>query len=516
MNSMFEASDQLAGVWDSFDEIICLTLEGDIDRQRQASQELCKAGMQRFVFFEGVNANARRVADAFANGEVSRFPPCFRCKAVECHCDNNTLIRPQVACFMSFMEIFKQASRLGSHTFLVVEDDVVLEDYAVRLANEALTREQLSALGFFDQNVPCLLSLGQGKSQNTVRTFDTVFSWTPGECFPANPCFAFNKPFAELAVKEFTGYTHTVDVYIHFELSRKSTHFGLSPRLAHDRSTSLGTTPSRIHPKALFLERAENSDREKTTEAARIREHLKKTLVVNVGIFGIPRGGTGWAARASQGLGIDIGHEGVRSQGISSWMLASQAEGAPFGTDVYARNPTFLHFKNRVLVARNLFDSVPSQVIENTKNIQSFAFRRKLIQQKYDYNCADTANQVSRAVLVYFLWYQLCLDAGIQSIVKVGDVAGLAQALGLPAMESDAEQALLSMTKDVNRNKPYLGQVYARPAITTNDVLQSIAMMTAREKRLVGNAVARFPADMKALCLGSSEALVDRLLEHVG
>jgi Flp pilus assembly protein TadD len=501
----------LPSTWESFDEIICLTLEGDTARQRQASAELCQSGMQRFSFFEGTPASSIRVTEAFAKGEVKKFPPCFRCGALECNCDNNTLIRSQVACSISFMDIFKYASRSESNTFLVVEDDVVLEDYAIDLANEALTKKHLSGLGFFDKHIPCLLRLGYLKVPGEVRTYNGTFSWSREEGFLSNPCFAFNKPFAELAIKEFKGFTHTADVYIHVELSEKAVHFGLSPKLAHDRSLSLGTAPSRIHPRPIYLECEENSAKDKELEAERISNHIKRTMVVDFGILGIPRGGTAWAAKAGQELGFQIGHEKVEANGISSWMLVATSEVAPFGFDLYAKNPGFIYPKKRILVARPLPVSLPSQIMENTKNIQSFAFRRKLIQERWKYDLAQNANQISRAILSYFLWYRLCLETEVHAIVRIGDVAGLAKSFGLPDVSPQEEQALVAKTIGVNKNKAYHGQRYERTQIDLADLLRSIRAMTAQEIGLIADTIACFPAAMKEICLGTSRELMDAM-----
>jgi tetratricopeptide (TPR) repeat protein len=273
----------------------------------------------------------------------------------------------------------------------------------------------------------------------------------------------------------------------------------------------LGIALSRIHPKPAYLEYKENGAKEKELEAARISNHIKRTMVVDFGLFGIPRGGTAWAAKVGQELGVKIGHEKLEANGISSWMLAATSEVAPFGFDIYARNPGFIHPKKRILVARPLQVSLPSQIIENTKNIQSFAFRRKLIKERWQCDIAENANQISRAILSYFLWYRLCLETGMHAIVKIGDVAGLAKAFGRPEMPSQEEQALAASTIAVNQNKLYLGQTYERTPIDPVDLLRSIRAMTTQEIGLIADTISYFPAAMKEICLESSEELTDAI-----
>lgn len=48
-------------------------------------------------------------------------------------------------------------------------------------------------------------------------------------------------------------------------------------------------------------------------------------------ILGHPRSGTGYAAKLAQAYGMDVGHEKLGSQGISSWMWAAKEKKVPWG-----------------------------------------------------------------------------------------------------------------------------------------------------------------------------------------
>ena len=63
------------GIWSAFEEVFCLTLEGDVERQRHAAAELCRAGLHKFKFIEGIGPASCDVADAYQHGIVHSFPP---------------------------------------------------------------------------------------------------------------------------------------------------------------------------------------------------------------------------------------------------------------------------------------------------------------------------------------------------------------------------------------------------------------------------------------------------------
>jgi len=53
-----------SSIWSAFEEVFCLTLDGDIERQRHVAAGLCRAGFQKFKFLEGIGPYSREVADA--------------------------------------------------------------------------------------------------------------------------------------------------------------------------------------------------------------------------------------------------------------------------------------------------------------------------------------------------------------------------------------------------------------------------------------------------------------------
>jgi hypothetical protein len=374
-----------SSIWSAFEEIFCLTLDGDIERQRHAAAELCSAGLQKFKFLEGIGPHSREVADAYQNGLVHSFPPCFRCGNVQCsdsNC-NNTLIPQQVACFLSFLKLFKMAINSRSNRFIFFEDDIKFPAYFQELAQAALTPNRLLELGFYGTE-PCLIGLGRGKSSTEAWCFNGSFEFIPGRKLPQNPCFAFNRAFAEMALARFHKISHTVDAFIHYELSQSSRHFSLEPSLAYELSTSTGELPSRIHPKVIAFENTANTPEMQALARQAYERHIKHTLCIPLAVIASPRCGTGYMAHALRQYGLDVGHEVIGLDGISSWLFAVRDTDLPFGGCVYSRNSNYVFPRQIIAVIREAKNAIPSLILENTKNIQSYAFRRRWILRKYD------------------------------------------------------------------------------------------------------------------------------------
>ncbi len=449
-------------LWASFDEVYCLTLEGDTDRQRHVSAELCGAGLSGFRFIDGIKADSEQVREAFRSRQVQTFPPCFRCGLVACGSEdcNNVLIEPQVGCFLSYLKVFSTAAASNAATFLSVEDDVKFHDYAQPLAAAALGRAKLEALGFFSGE-PCLIGLGRGAAPGEAPRFDGGFEFVSRRKLPQNPCFAFNHAFATLALARFRKISHTADVYIHFELSEDARHYSLEPPLSYELSTSTGALPSRIHPKRARFENTSNSEEERAGARDAFDKHLKHVRRVPLAVIGIPRGGTGYMAHALGRFGIDVGHEAIGADGISSWMFAVGDVDLPFGAAGHARNSRFVFADTVIAVVRTAPQAVFATQIENAKNIQSYAFRRRWIKRLLDIDLDSFGTDFDRALAAYVFWYRLVMLRGPVAFVclerAAQDLARLFAARLLPERRTPEAAELGAV---VNARKPYFGQVY--------------------------------------------------------
>jgi hypothetical protein len=452
-------------VWARFDEVYCLTLEGDVERQIHASAELCRVGLPGFTFVEGVKASSDEVRDAYKRGAVKRFPPCFRCGAIRCgrpDC-NNILIAPQVAVCLSFQRIFARAAASGLQSFLVVEDDVMFHAWALDLAAAALGPDN-AATTALASDAPCLIGLGKGIFTGDAPAYHGEFALLAARKQPQNPCFAFNRSFAELALARFDTIYHTADVYIHFDLADEAQHFSLEPPLAYELSASTGALPSRIHPKRIALDSPGLSPQSRAEAEAALVRHLKHVITPPLVVLGLPRGGTRFIAQALAEFGLDIGDERMGADGISSWIFAVDDVDLPFGADLYARNSRFVHADLEIAVVRSPREAIFSLQLENTKSIQSYAFRRRWIQRAFDVDLDAFRSDFERALTAYVYWLRLIELRKPSAWIRLEQAAqDLPQvfAAGILAKRRDPELSRLG--EPVNAGKPYLGQIYERP-----------------------------------------------------
>ena len=264
-------------LWESFDQVYCLTMKDNTLRQESAKKNLAKVNIKNYQFFYGSSPEDEEIKDVYRNKQLIQFPLCFRCKKTECKCENNILIPSQIACFRSYMRIFETvlSSSFSGRTFLVVEDDIEFETYTKQLAERALNWNVLESHHFFS-NLPVLLSMGQGYfglAPKTSRLWREHYIWHEKDKTECNVMFGFNRAFAELAVRLFDRYEMTADTYIHRFLADNCIHYSLFPRIAHDLSW-IGRLPSTIHPKKLY-QREKHTREEKKVERQRFKSHIK-------------------------------------------------------------------------------------------------------------------------------------------------------------------------------------------------------------------------------------------------
>jgi hypothetical protein len=76
-------------------------------------------------------------------------------------------------------------------------------------------------------------------------------------CSPtmSNPCYALNRPMAELLLANAARISTTVDIFTHVDMAPQASQFTLEPPLAYELSWSTGELRSDIRPKQVYLER---------------------------------------------------------------------------------------------------------------------------------------------------------------------------------------------------------------------------------------------------------------------
>ena len=273
-----DPEENLMMFWDSFDEKICLTLKTTPERKKAAEAEFKKVNLSDVDFFYGCLPGDEIVKNAFREGKVHAFPSCWRCGEDKCGCENNILVPAQIACFMSYVKIFEHAANSDSYTFLIMEDDIEFESYCNEVGEQVFQRDKLEAMHFYSE-FPCLLSLGQnyfGKGHIGTRHYNNNIRWADGDLSECNVMFAFNKPYAKLALRFLKKFTMTSDIYIHNFLGTRCVHWSLFPRLSHDKSWSLGTVKSTIHPKQVLVDNKNLPMKMRLAEKQRMVKHTKR------------------------------------------------------------------------------------------------------------------------------------------------------------------------------------------------------------------------------------------------
>src|SRR5262249_40490582 len=280
------------------------------------------------------------------------------------------------------------------------------------------------------------------------------------EVVMSNYLFLVNRAFARVAHDRLNQIDHTADVLIHHFMTMQARCYTLNVQLAGDRSWSTGEVPSLIHPKPHHLtylraKHGESSPRF-LHEAERLRSHLKKAVCRRYCFTGSPRCGSPFVSAFLRANGLDIGYEGLGSDGICAWQFAVSSENYPYVSDRQARSDFFVHADFWFLYARNPLTAIPSLIVENRQAPLSYAFRREAIHKAAGVNLDDFASPAEKAARSYAHWYLLALKRQPKAVLRVEmlledcrrNIPGRDfRAVEIPAAETGA-------------GKPYLGVVH--------------------------------------------------------
>lgn len=481
--------ERLKEIFSFVDEILCLTLYGQKERQRSATAELVNFGFEDFKFIAGFDKSSPEVRAAFDDGLVDTFPNCFRCGKLECGKDdcNNTLIEPQVGTYLSFLKIFDRILNTPGHVFLVVEDDVQFLPYELNDLGRLLSRSSFEINGLLSGEPVLIRLCNLRKSVLEELHKRNPRPYLASDCpVPSNPCFIVNKPFAKLARSKFTRISHTADNFIHHTVATHAQHYTLSPPIAVHKSV-LGLLPHTIHPRiksAPLSSSARGASREAPF-------HFRHTKVVDLAIIGSPRCGTAFAATVFQNLGLDVRHEEVGQKGIASWMFSVKDTDLPFGKGPYAKNSRFVYPRTVGLVFRTPEKAIPSLILENTKNIQSYEFRRRWIMRQYGVDFDNFIDEETRALATFVYWYRLCLDRQPSFVLRLEHAADdIIRVCHLLALEHSMLSDEILHTR-VNSGKRYLRHVFEKPMVNFEALIYRAPEILIRELEQVNNRIAR-------------------------
>jgi len=361
-----------------FDRVYVVSLPGSKERRGYVAAHLADAGIEDFEFHDATGPDDELVRNAFAEGRVAPFPPCFRCGKTDCGNEdcNNVLIPSQVAVFCTYLELWRKIVARGE-CVLICEDDVVLHSWWREVIAMVANERDRGTLQW-GAEIPAMVRLGwaesdEHRSQGQYRLSRDVRM--------ANPCHLMTPAYAAALLEEFTCFDHTVDVFAHQRsAASRNGAWTAHPPAATELSWSRGTVASLIHPKPIrsdFLREhgeevaADENDR-------RIGAHIKHLYYRDFLIVGHPRCGTGFTAQFLRQMGLDVGHEADGKDGLASWMFA--VDGAvPYAQSPVARRREAMRWGALIQPVRNIATAVPSIMRDNIFAPPSYAFRRSRI-----------------------------------------------------------------------------------------------------------------------------------------
>jgi|GEM_PF-61610 len=452
------------------DKIFCLTLKESESRRSHAKKELDSLGISDFEFFFGTNKSDPIVQEFYDKDLVLQYPPCFRCGQLTCGKENcnNILIEPQVATFISHLNIWKTIILKNYSSALIVEDDIKFNDYALEVIEKIVKFSEIKTL--LNNEIPFLLRLGWALNQEHNYVYKTKM--IPNFLKMSNPCYAINQKMAQVLIEKFEKIYTTVDIYLHQDIGLKYSNYTLLPPLAHELSWSIGSVDSLIHPKSIrvnYLNQENNFNQEMVAKAKkRVEEHFNHVLYRNILVVGHPKSGSGYMTQLLQSFGLDIGHELMKQDGISSWMFAVIDENNPFALNKYAKTRKYSFFKYIIHHVRNPQETIPSIIRDNQFSDLSYQFRKKHIQKQLGINLDEYSTELEKAVISFLCWNAIIEQQNPHLIIKVEQDQ-------LKMLKFLQEQKLTNIkdlddvnlpSQDVNKDKPCQGVVREKPIIT--------------------------------------------------
>lgn len=449
-----------------FDEVIVVGLAHSIERRSHIEHHFADIGISSYSFFDATDATDPAVDLAFADGTVMRYPPCFRCGKDACDkpdC-NNTLIAPQVANVLTYRALWRRLAERDWRT-LIVEDDVLIHDYATNVLSRIADAIETGTLDF-DRSAPRLLRLGWALSSDHMPG-PVVFE---RKLRMANPCHAITGAYARKLLARPQQIDTTSDIIVHQRTPSPDEATTVFPPIASDLSWSTGAVRSLIHPKPLHVEylRGQGDDEAADAYAHLVERHIKHMYRRRFLIVGHPRCGTGFTAVVFRQLGFDIGHEDDGRDGLSSWMFAVE-DNAPWAKAPVARNRRALVVDHLVQPVRDPLTAIPSIMRENDRAPVSFDYRRRHILATFGIDLAGFESRIDAAVASLYFWSRIITEQSPALIFRIeADISKVVSFLRDSCGGLDINPSELNLSP-VNTDKLYKGKRYPKDTLTGSD-----------------------------------------------
>jgi hypothetical protein len=154
----------------------------------------------------------------------------------------------QVGVWLSHEEAWRCAAE--EDLTLICEDDVKFTERAAE--GLAWLAGEVERSGALERREPVLLRLGRALGPEHESHAGFTFARHPSM---SNPCYALNRPFADLLLAKSVRISTTVDLFTHCQVAPRASHFTIEPPLAYELSWSTGELRSDIRPKQVYLDR---------------------------------------------------------------------------------------------------------------------------------------------------------------------------------------------------------------------------------------------------------------------
>lgn len=465
------ARPQNSAAWRAlFDRVLVISLPGSTERRDHIREHLPTVGVHDYEFFDATGADDPAVALAYDSGDVASFPGCFRCGGTDCgNADcNNVLIPPQVATFITYRRLWRHIADGSAQRVLVLEDDVRFHDHAPRVLDWLADAVANGSVPFVAGR-PALLRLGWARCAEHAGTMACAADAT---IKMSNPCHALTRDYAAAMLARDRGVVHTVDEYQHRLAPLPGEAWTVFPPLASELSWSDGRFASTIHPKPVRLQFLRDSgDHAAAARHAQVlRSHVKKKHYRPLLVVGHPRCGTGYAADLCAQLGLDVGHEKLGKDGISSWMFAVDADDNPYALDTAARTRRALAWKHLLMPVRDLATAAGSVMRDSVHAPPSYNFRREHILRLTGLDLDSLATPLERALRSVTSWARIVLAQKPDLWFRIEDPPEQLREFLIGAGLCPPERRAQPLdTAPVNADKPYQGVRRPKPGIAAAD-----------------------------------------------
>lgn len=451
-----------------FNNVYCVSLASSVERREHIKHEMKKHKIKKYEFVNAITKTDMIVEDAYSNGLVKLYPPCFRCGKIDCQCDNNVLIPTQVATFFSHKKVWEIIAKQKDGMYLIIEDDIKFNSYYKLM--KIYFHKKINNLYKDHLQEPLLLRLAW--AHNEEHKFHKI-KFVEGLVKMSNPMYSINPSMAKILLENFKIIDTTVDVYTHLHICTKYKNFTITPPLAYELSWSTGAMSSLVRPRSKRIEQLENNNDDKAKqELKQYNEHIDRAIHRKLLAIGHPKTGAKHLSNLLKAYGMKIDHQAMGEDGIISWMFTVYDLNNPFYLNKYAKSRYYASFENIIMFVQDPFTAIPNIIHENKSNEASYEFRRKHILKNMHIDLNTLENDLERAIENYYLWSKMAIEKNKPSLIVRVEYDDEILFNFLKKQKIEVSKNLKDIpAKNINSNKVYEEKIINTPVISENDWL---------------------------------------------